>query len=450
MGVTLPKDTTLAGFTMTQVKHALRSYARTGEAQNFFEIESFAPSRLEAAALYEELLERKLIDPSGHSQESYLTEEGLAIASGKTRRSSLAAARKVLDELLARIERTNATGQPVNVVDRVWLFGSVMREQETVGDIDLAIELIHNPAFPDDSSRWKRHQELVDLAPSHLPYFRKFGWHEERGIFGERRHPLLAGAHLDSDELQRLGVPCQLIFDRSREGRVDDTVLPRHPDSSGRSNEMPAARELPDLTPIPATPLPLDARWISAYRVDGSMSPHRLFSVRRSIPGSGCFVLTDGTKFYSRNWRPRSLRAGGFDGVSRVLLKFQDWQDQDGRHAAAIVLHREIRDLGGEIEFRVALSDYERPRRLEPKLDHTFLQLCGMVAMAMCGDIHRQTMRLNERSLEKRIVVDLNADALPEQVRGAAPVWIEHVLNELAPRADGDDECEEPAVSRAE
>jgi hypothetical protein len=83
MGVNLPKDKTLARFRLVQVKQALKTYARTGQAENFFEAKSFARSRMEAAALYEELLERKLIDPKAVSHEHYLTEAGLAIAGGK-------------------------------------------------------------------------------------------------------------------------------------------------------------------------------------------------------------------------------------------------------------------------------------------------------------------------------------------------------------------------------
>jgi len=57
MGVNLPKDATLSGFRLMQVKQALKAYARTGQEENFFEVKSFAPSRLEVAAPYEELLE---------------------------------------------------------------------------------------------------------------------------------------------------------------------------------------------------------------------------------------------------------------------------------------------------------------------------------------------------------------------------------------------------------
>jgi len=433
MGVNLPKDNTLAGFRLAKVKHALKAYARTGHAENFFELESLAPSRMEMAALYEELLERKFIDPEATSYEQYLTQAGLAIASGKTRRSPLGTARRVLDELIVRIEQMNKHGAPLNLVERVWLFGSVMRGQETVGDIDLAIETECNPAFAGDGSRSTRLSELVDQAPDHLPYFRKLYWHEEQGIFGERRHPLLAGAHIGSDELKRLGVPCQLIFDRSRGGRVEDEVSPRHPDSQGRSNEMSAPRELPDLAPICSVPRPMDARWMSSHNADGRVYPRRLFVEKRTVPGFGSYVMTDDSELRWHEWCPVSLKAGGFDGVSKVLLKYHDtWSDPKGREAASLVLKRTIRDFEAEIELRVELSDFDRPRRLKPKLDRPFIHLCGMVAMLMCGDIHRQTMRLNERQIHKMITVDIDASRLPDELRDTAPVWIKALLNELA------------------
>jgi predicted nucleotidyltransferase len=391
MGVNLPKDGTLAGFRLTQVKQALKTYARTGREENFFDAKSFAPSRMEAAALYEELLERKLIDPEAVSHEHYLTEAGLAIAGGKTRRSPLSTARRVLDDLLARIEQMNEHSAPLNVVQRVWLFGSVMRGQETVGDIDLAIETAHNPAFSDDASRSARLRELVDQAPGHLLYFQKLSWREERDIFGERRHPLLAGAHIGSDELRQMGVPCRLIFDRSRGGRVNDEVVPRHPDSPGRSNEMDAPRELPDLAPLSSVPRPMDARWMSSHKVDGRIYPRRLFTEKRAVPGSGSFVMTDDTELRWHDWCPSSLKAGGYDGVSKVLLKYHaSWSDPKGRDAASLVLRRTIRDLETEIELHIELSDFERPRRLKPALDRPFAHLCGMVAMLICGDIHRR------------------------------------------------------------
>lgn len=97
-----------------------------------------------------------------------------------------------------------------------------------------------------------------------------------------------------------------------------------------------------------------------------------------------------------------------------------------------MVLRKETRDLETEIERRVELSNFERPRRLKPRLDRSFLHLCGMVAMLICGDIHRQTVRLEERQLHKMIAIDMDTNGLPDVLRETAQVWIGHVLKELA------------------
>jgi hypothetical protein len=111
----------------------------------------------------------------------------------------------------------------------------------------------------------------------------------------------------------------------------------------------------------------MDARWMSAYKVDGRISPHRLFAERPTVPGSGSYVMTDDTELRFHDWCPSSLKAGGYDGISKVLLKYHDtWSDPKGRDAASMVLRREIQDLESEIELRVELSNFERPRRLKP------------------------------------------------------------------------------------
>ncbi len=430
MGVNLPKNTDLAGFSLSQVKRALVGYARTGSATNFLDLKSVAPTRMEAATLYEEFLERQLIDPQAEYLEDCLTQAGLAIASGKIRRSPLRTAQLVLDDLLVRIEQMN-NSNPFKVVDRVWLYGSVMRGEETVGDIDLAIETAMNPALSDDASR-SRLQELADEAPEHLPYALRLFWHERVGIFGERRHPLLAGAHIGADDLKQMGVPCRLIFDRARGGRVDDEIVPRHPDSLGRSNEMPAPRELPDLSPLPSAPRPMDARWMSAYEDTGSVCSYRLFVERSLAPGIGSYVMTDHTELKWHDWHPRSLKDGGYDGVSKVLLKYHEARsDPKGKDAAAMVLRREVRDLGAELELLVELSSFQRPRKLKPQASFPLIKLCNMVAMIVCGDILRQSIRLAERQSQKMIAVNLVTAELPDEIAEATQWWVKIPLEKL-------------------
>jgi hypothetical protein len=176
----------------------------------------------------------------------------------------------------------------------------------------------------------------------------------------------------------------------------------------------------------------MDARWMSSHKVDGRIYPHRLFTEKRAVPGSGSFVMTDDTELRWHDWCPSSLKAGGYDGVSKVLLKYHaSWSDPKGRDAASLVLRRTIRDLETEIELHIELSDFERPRRLKPALDRPFAHLCRMVAMLICGDIHRQTTRLNERQVHKTIAIDFDASGLPDKLRDIAPFSIECLLREL-------------------
>jgi|ERR1700721_3014111 hypothetical protein len=74
-------------------------------------------------------------------------------------------------------------------------------------------------------------------------------WITDRALYGTRRHSLLAGVQSDISDLAELGAPCRLIYDRARGGRVNDPILPRHPQSNGRQNDLALAAEMPDLAP---------------------------------------------------------------------------------------------------------------------------------------------------------------------------------------------------------
>ncbi|PSJ57593.1 hypothetical protein C7I85_21740 [Mesorhizobium soli] len=63
-----------------------------------------------------------------------------------------------------------------------------------------------------------------------------------------------------------------------------------------------------------------------------------------------------------------------------------------------------------------------------------------MVAMLMCGDIHRQIMRLYERQVHKLIAIDFDRSGLPDELRKTAPVWVESLLKEVAPAAGSNED----------
>ena len=82
--------------------------------------------------------------PAGYS----LSDKGLIVARGKTKpRTPLAQAQEVLDGFLRRVDALNCDPNAVRYIDQVWLFGSVLRGQDTVGDIDLALVTARRPEY---------------------------------------------------------------------------------------------------------------------------------------------------------------------------------------------------------------------------------------------------------------------------------------------------------------
>lgn len=149
----------------------------------------------------------------------------------------------------------------------MWLFGSVIDDNKNdVADIDIVPIFGRPEHFSGFEGRKARFRELADQmggidlierAGVFAP-FRAESFVIGQLIYGGRRHHLLAPN--DLDQLLQLGCQCKLIFDKKRGGEVEDPVLPRHPNSHGRSNSIGDRHEMPDLfanrkrlRPLPAT-----------------------------------------------------------------------------------------------------------------------------------------------------------------------------------------------------
>jgi hypothetical protein len=75
-----------------------------------------------------------------------MTHKGETVARGRVvRRTPLAQAQMILDDLLRHVEMVNHDPDAVRYVERVSVFGSLMRGEEAVGDIDLAVETSRRP-----------------------------------------------------------------------------------------------------------------------------------------------------------------------------------------------------------------------------------------------------------------------------------------------------------------
>jgi len=228
--------------------------------------------------VFEECLDRGLIV----SEDGFeVSEKGMTIARAKAkRRTPLAQALTLLDDFLTRADALNRDPDAVQYVERIWLFGSVMHGKAAVGDIDLALETARRPEYCDDYMGMTRHLERILPRYGDVPAARNVlwsaeAWVTERVLYGARRHALLAGVQNGVSDLIALGVPCRLIYDRARGGRVDDPIIPRHPCSNGRDADMAPPAQMPDLTPRDIRPM--DGRWAAGFADYGIVSPSCIF-----------------------------------------------------------------------------------------------------------------------------------------------------------------------------
>jgi hypothetical protein len=170
-----------------------------------------------------------------------------------------------------------------------------MRDEATVGDIDAALMMTRRPEYSADYQGMLRHLETLLSRRSDTPKYQGVfwpaeSWITERALYGPKRHPLLAGVRDDLSDLIALDVPCRLLYDRSRGGRVEDPVLPRHPLSNGRADTIIPMAAMPDLTPGKLRPM--DARWVCGYDPLGLVSPFHIFSGLRKR--TSCSLVTGG------------------------------------------------------------------------------------------------------------------------------------------------------------
>lgn len=226
-------------------------------------------------------------------------------------------------------------------------------------------------------------------------------------LFGRRRHPLLSGAQDGTGDLAALDIPCRLIFERCRGGRVDDPILERHPDSAGRDADCDPPVILPDLRPSKLEPM--DGRWLAGYSAGGRMSPHDIFR-SRSEDAHRLFaeyprnlrIAADGANLPSFPWVPRRLQRSGIDGHSLLLIV-----DATATSGMSLVLRRRLTTAGRTWELDVRLRDLEfQGSGVDMASSHAAC-IVGAVSLLLAVDAEHMIRRANELGRKPKVKIKI-------------------------------------------
>ncbi|AEH87032.1 hypothetical protein [Mesorhizobium opportunistum] len=434
MGISLDSNFWIAGYRPVVFKEALRGFGRTESPTNLIDLKSVFPMRRDGAIVFEECFDRGLIDP----ETLKATEIGEAIARAKAQqRTPLAKALTLLNDFLRRVSELNQGQRSVRFVNKVWLFGSVMREQESVGDIDLALETVRRPEFVGNYEEMQRHlNKILSTYPEAPKYWdrrwAKESWVTNRALYGSRRHPLLAGVQDGIENLASLGVPCRLIFDRERGGQVNDPILPRHPQSTGRDGEHNLPAEMPDLTP--RTIRPMDARWVAGFSTWGMVSPYHIFrgwtdDAHKLFPHypEGLRIVGDNFRLNDDFWKPKRLKIGGLDGRSAVcVINATQWW------GTSVVLRRKIDTNRTAWTLNASFGDLELHRSRKWVELTTLPDIAAAISLILAVDAERMLRRAAEVSVTTTVRIELTESEISEDLKSHL---VEPVRNFLKSRA---------------
>ncbi len=297
----------------------------------------------------------------------------------------------------------NADPDQVIYVDQVWLYGSVMRNTETVGDIDAAFVTSRRPQWNNKWEEMRKHvrriakQRSISLPDSGMAYYRIDDILAERAMFGGKRHPLMSGVQSNIEDLIVLGVPCQLIYDRARGGPVQDLILSQHPKSKGRESDQPLPAIMPNLTPLTAL-RPMDGRWVSGYHRWNTVHPYDIFrgwtdDARNLFPSypNNLRVFGSGGEPFNWTWLPRTMKRPECDGRNQVIIG-----NKDGDLGISVCLRRQIEQTVDTWTLNIHFQDIETSRKRKRFDFLSVHEMYGAALLIIATDAERMLRRAKE------------------------------------------------------
>lgn len=445
MSVSIAKGSQFLGLPLLVARNVLRAWAAsgTGNVQAIGQRRDVALHPATVAVLIEEFRQRGLIgrEQRGLSViEEGLTESGRALASAKgTKRAPRAKAKAIFDAYIENCAKLNARPDLPFQIDQVWLFGSMLDEEKAeVGDVDFVPILSTTPEALDFDEEKRQYYDLADKLG--ITCRGGIGSLDDLGLkervrshltFDGSRHPLLAPNKLE--QLTKLGAPCRLVFDAKRGGRVDDPLLPRHPDSLGRSNKVGPPRMMPQLNVSQGPVEPTAPSIAIPPFMDGHDAMVRI-SATRDLPHDivrllrfGSFrrpTLVTGAPASARQ-KPAAMEGldlTGCDGRSRFGLLVASpaadpYRPDEGPFQFGFVVERSITVDDGATDYRVTITQYA-PDYLPT--DEALVQAELALHAVMEADVERILRRDAEIGASTELRIDVGSEFGARQPEGVS------------------------------
>jgi hypothetical protein len=405
MGTTYDPNATFLGVGLTAYRDVLRRWV---SSQDMTQVtaKKLAVSGQAAAVLVDEAHSAGFFKQPTRDMETILSDSGRGFVHGSPLRPmKRERAKQIVDELLANCAATNTRNDLTFTIDRVWLFGSYISDTPSINDIDIVIESAPIRSRLEDPA-WS--QRIIDLAcelgGTHAVY-RQIGyagnaetWLEKRLTFGPNKNPRLSPTRIDN--LKDLACACQLVFDRSRGGPVDDPVLPKHPRAGDRSKRMFAQASMPDLKPAPLLPI----------QIGLSKQHHCAFFAIESDLVNLSRAAVDGEQKRDQPFDRWLRTLGNVDGKHLSVVSYSP-NNNTFRHysdapVSAVALTRAFDTEGGSIRYSVSVSDAYLGDKKTMSSEATASVAARIVLAAGC-DLEAVSMKTIDVQ-HPTIVIDVN------------------------------------------
>lgn len=375
-----------------------------------------------------------------------ITPVGRAVMQSKSlKKTDLVKADAALMALLKHIDELNQNPDRLFTITQVYLYGSVMRRAAEVGDIDLEIRTDRGPRY----ARGTNFQLYLDACLACVRSFnpnyyddgmtREIDKAAEYLIFGKRRSPLLKGAQINSDQLQLIGAPCQLIYSASNGIDLGAPILNAHPDYDPTEETTHNTPQLTTLdTTITAMPEPIDARFISKYRRDGKINegdfgPYRSNPVARMMRQIerfwNSFTLFSGSEDNGIPFGSSKSDLKGLHPKERIIMEAEGF---GGRLQTSMVVERQIHMNGNDAIVKLHIGPVRTKRHKFPEQTQAQSLLVLASAIHSADRLHAQMM-LEAREISGKVIPNITFDQIfADQTPQAASVYTDIILSSIS------------------